>query len=155
MIKKLSFWFHCITLAFEADLDLGREEQELRSHSFAELSQAESKASMRQTQGTREADDHFVRYFTIHSLHYKESPEIDSEAITVTSHNPIASLIIASNDSVDDRWVVQTRILRLLLISSTDLSTIDEVSNEVLSLQSEQLVINLDKVEEEGEGKGK
>ena len=45
------------------------------------------------------------------------------------------------------------RILRLLLISSTDLSTIDEVSNEVLSLQSEQLVINLDKVEEEGENK--
>lgn len=44
-------------------------------------------------------------------------------------------------------------ILRLLLISSTDLSTIDEVSNEVLSLQSEQLVINLDKVEEEGENK--
>ena len=35
------------------------------------------------------------------------------------------------------------------MISSTDLSTIDEVSNEVLSLQSEQLVINLDKVEEE------
>ena len=68
VIKKLSFWFHCITLAFEADLDLGREEQELRSHSFAELSQAESKASMRQTQGTREADDHFVRYFTIHYI---------------------------------------------------------------------------------------
>ena len=34
------------------------------------------------------------------------------------------------------------------------MSTIDEVSNEVLSLQSEQLVINLDKVEEETKLKG-
>ena len=34
------------------------------------------------------------------------------------------------------------------------MSTIDEVSNEVLSLQSEQLVINLDKVEEETKIKG-
>ena len=83
----------------EADLDLGQEEQEIRSHSFAELSQAESKASMRQTKGTRVNAELLNRLVSF----TKESPEIDSEDITVTSHNPIASLIIASNDSVDDR----------------------------------------------------